>query len=99
MAESALSCLCQQRAGPLWESPGVRPTFGFQAIGIKVHPLLALRAAHQEARHSLSWEEGIGLRDLRRKELARYAGPRGDLATGTPRLCFGFRSCGSCQER
>lgn len=39
-------------------------TFGFQAIGVKVHPLLTLCTAHQEPGHSLSREEGIGLCDL-----------------------------------
>lgn len=29
-----------------------------------MHSLLTLGAAHQEAGHSLSWKEGVGLRDL-----------------------------------
>lgn len=39
-------------------------TFRLQAIGVKVHPLLTLGAAHQEPRDGLSREEGIGLCDL-----------------------------------
>lgn len=42
----------------------VAPTFGLRAAGVKVHPLLAFRAAHEEPSHSLSGEEGVGLRDL-----------------------------------
>ena len=45
-------------------TPTCSPTFGLQAVGIKVHPLLTLRAAHQEPGHGLPRKEGVGLRDL-----------------------------------
>lgn len=74
-AGRALFCLCW----PCWweslslhspphlpasSTPTSSPTFGLQAIGIKVHPLLTLSAAHQEPGHSLSWKEGVSLRNL-----------------------------------
>ena len=61
---------CWGRAPPLYSLPQASspstcsPTFGLQAVGIKVHPLLTLRAAHQEPGHGFPWKEGVGLRDL-----------------------------------
>lgn len=39
-------------------------TFGLQSVGVEMHPLLALCAAHQEPGHSFSWEKSIGLCNL-----------------------------------
>jgi len=39
-------------------------TFGLQSVGVEMHPLLALGAAHQEPGHSFSREESIGLCNL-----------------------------------
>lgn len=42
-------------------------TFGLQSVGVEMHPLLALGAAHQEPGHSFSWEKGIGLCNLEKQ--------------------------------
>lgn len=57
------------------------PTFGLRAAGVKVHPLLAFRAAHEEPSHSLSGEEGVGLRDLPENSLRVMCHLRGNLVT------------------
>lgn len=100
-----LFCLCQQmetravgeplpaRPPRASSSPASSPTFGLQAIGIEVHPLLTLRAAHEEAGHGLSRKEGIGLRDLGERGGVLVIRICGEAAgsPGHPGLCFGGR--------
>lgn len=45
-------------------------TFGLQAVGVEMHPLLAFSATHQEPGHSLSREESIGLCNLGKQQRA-----------------------------
>lgn len=91
------------RGGPCWweglslhsipeppASPASSPTFGLQAVGVKVHSLLTLGAAHQEPGHGLSREEGIGLRNLRTEKVCSLYGTGGGrLVTRSPRsVCW-----------
>lgn len=99
-AGHVLFSLCQQskspsggRASPKSPAPVCSPTFGLQAVGIKVHPLLTLCAAHQEPGHSLSWKEGVGLCDLGERGglLTVWAHGEAAWSPGHQGLCSGGR--------
>lgn len=99
-AGHVLFSLCQQSESPSGgraslESPApiCSPTFGLQAVGIKVHPLLTLCAAHQEPGHSLSWKEGVGLCDLGERGglLTVWAHGEAAWSLGHQGLCSGGR--------